>query len=218
MTPSPVPSPTPPTFPSDLVVHVVDSGGHWWTSWLPFLASLIVGGVTLYGIRRSNAAARQAIHASDAREREKYWREQLVAALADVLGVVDEVARKAVALNDESVAYMVKTGEQPVRVAADPVPVELEPSFHELTALLARMSAARFKVELIEPRLRKLADDVLGRCVLMTDAALRAEGPKVVALRDAQLSDVRALITSYRELAGPNTDRATPNVTRTGDA
>lgn len=123
-------------------------------------------------------------------------REQLLAAIGGLLGAAEQATYQAVILNDALVTNREEFGEHPR--TDHPL---IAPLFNDLTGPTTRTSAARFKIELLERRLRKPGYDVLGRCLDIGGAAAHNRADEVRRLRETQLQDIKALTEAYRELA-----------------
>ncbi|MCB9441118.1 MAG: hypothetical protein H6523_12830 [Mycolicibacterium sp.] len=167
------------------------------TAWVPVMslgASVLVAMVALGGVIWTSARA-------DARERKKHQREQLVSATSDLLGVAEDTMRQAAIVNDHAIDHQSKTGSGPMPAnPGDRIAAEFEPAFNEFTALLIKGSTARFRIELIEPRLTKEADVLFACCIKMCSAATHLRSREVLSLRDEQLAASRGLIAAYRAL------------------
>ncbi|MEZ0385231.1 hypothetical protein [Mycobacterium sp. pW045] len=164
------------------------------TAWQPIIgvaATCTAALVALGGVIWANRRA-------DARERERHRREQLVAAIGELLGVAEEAMRTAVLLHDAALDYQHATGKSALHTGR--IAAEVEPVFNDFTALTIKASAARFRIELFEPRLQVPANKVVARCVQMGEAASHNRSQGVLTLRDTQLAEVRELIEAYRHL------------------
>lgn len=78
--------------PASPIIQIVQNSPASYQYWLPFLGSLVLAGVTVIGIWKSNATNRKAISAADSREWTKWRREKLTAHVEKFTALADEVA------------------------------------------------------------------------------------------------------------------------------
>jgi hypothetical protein len=159
--------------------------------WIPLLGSFLVALGALGGVLYSSQRA-------DAREREKHRRDQLVAAVGELLGTVEETARQALALREAAADYQRKTGELPMHLGK--VADEVAPAIDKFSALATKASIARYKVELLEPRLELPAMRLLAWCLVLAAPAVRNRRDEVHSLRKQQHAEMDEFIKAYRVL------------------
>ncbi|QSM41752.1 hypothetical protein IN842_15665 [Mycobacteroides abscessus subsp. abscessus] len=156
------------TATGSLVVSLVALGGVWWNS------------------RQTDARERSTRRYAAELDRERHRLDQLTAAVGELLGHAANARRLTVILGHRMVTA--QNSNEPEAVQA----------LTELTAFTAAVSAARFKVELIEPRLGEASGKVVEWCQAMSDAAMREQHDDALTRRQDEVT--RALMDAYRRV------------------
>lgn len=157
------------TASGSLVVSLVALGGVWWTS------------------RRA-----------DARERQKHRRDQLTAAVGELLARVEEASRQARSIQKAAAQYERETGEPAWFLGK--LAAEVAPAYDAFEALITQAQVARFKVELLEPQLEIPALHLMSWCLLQVRPAVLNEVTEMATFRKEQQAEMQVLIEAYRAL------------------
>ncbi|QCH24425.1 hypothetical protein [Mycobacteroides salmoniphilum] len=161
------------------------------SQWLPLLGSVIVASGALGGVMLSNRRA-------DRREREKHRRDQLAAAVSELLARVEEASRQALSMQKIAGKYQRETGQPALHLGklAD----EVVPASDAFDALMTKARVAQHRVELLEPQLEVPALQLVAWCLLQARPAVLNEKVELSTFQKAQHTEMQALIEAYRTL------------------
>lgn len=156
------------TASGSLVVSLVALGGVWWNS------------------RQTDARERSTRRYAAELDRERHRRDELTAAVGELLGLAQSTRSLTVILGHTVAQEQGRNEPAAVRALV------------ELTTFTASVSTARFKVELIEPRLGEAAGKVVDWCQAMSDSAMKGEYDNALTHRQDEVT--RALMDAYRQV------------------
>lgn len=161
------------------------------SDWIPLMSSVVVAAAAFGGVVLTNRRA-------DERESDKHRRDQLATAVGELLAGVEEASRQVLSMQKAAAQYQQETGQPALHLGK--LAAELTPASDAFDTLMTQVQVARYRVELLEPRLEIPVLQLISWCLLQARPAVLGQKMELSTFQKAQHAEMQALIAAYRTL------------------